>query len=251
MKKLKLLFNVSDMAHTVAVFIMITALVPMEIIIRLINAIYIKGEPCVYDALINVQAGAVWRYVIPFVLFYVLYIQKYDMNSAIVLRRRNVRNVWINAQINMFVAAAFFSVYSAVVTIVAGWLMTGKICNWGEKFSRAYVATGDIVTNPPHLWLLVAAFIIDTFVCLYVSGTIMMLVWWFTDKQWIGFLVAIAVTSFENLACKGFLSYYYVLSNNIFTMGVSIWRNIVYPLLLFVIVVTATIVIIRRRDFFR
>lgn len=217
MKKLKLLFNVSDMALTVAVFIMITALVPMEIIIRLINAIYIKGEPCVYDALINVQAGAVWRYVIPFVLFYVLYIQKYDMNSAIVLRRRNVRNVWINAQINMFVAAAFFSVYSAMVTIVAGWLMTGKICNWGEKFSRAYVATGNIVTNPPHLWL----------------------------------LVAIAVTSFENLACKGFLSYYYVLSNNIFTMGVSIWRNIVYPLLLFVIVVTATIVIIRRRDFFR
>ncbi len=42
MKKLKLLFNVSDMALTVAVFIMITALVPMEIIIRLINAIYIK-----------------------------------------------------------------------------------------------------------------------------------------------------------------------------------------------------------------
>ena len=110
MKKLKLLFNVSDMALTVAVFIMITALVPMEIIIRLINAIVIKGEPCVYDALINVQVGAVWRYVIPFVLFYVLYIQKYDMNSAIVLRRRNVRNVWINAQINMFVAAAFFSV---------------------------------------------------------------------------------------------------------------------------------------------
>ncbi len=89
-----------------------------------------------YDALINVQAGAVWRYVIPFVLFYVLYIQKYDMNSAIVLRRRNVRNVWINAQINMFVAADFFSVYSAMVTIVAGWLMTGKICNWGEKIQQ-------------------------------------------------------------------------------------------------------------------
>ncbi len=62
--------------------------------------------------------GAVWRYVVPFVLFYVLYVQKYDMNSAIVIRRKNVRNVWINAQINMIVAAAF-SVYSAVVTAVA------------------------------------------------------------------------------------------------------------------------------------
>lgn len=251
MKKLKLLFNVSDIALTVAVFVMITVLVPMEIIVKLINAIFIKGQPCVYDALINVQQGAVWRYVLPFVLFYVLYMQKYDMNSAVVLRRKNVRNVWINAQINMFVAAAFFSVYSAVVTVIAGWFMTGKVCNWGEQFSRAYVTTGDIVTNHPPLWFLVVAFIIDTFVCIYVSGTIMMLVWWFTDKQWIGYLAAIAVTSFENLACTGILSFYYVLRENIYTMGISIWKNVIYPLLLFLVVVCVTTFIIRRKDFFR
>ncbi len=37
--------------------------------------------------------STIWRYVVPFVLFYVLYIQKYDLNSAIVIRRKNVRNV--------------------------------------------------------------------------------------------------------------------------------------------------------------
>lgn len=108
MKRFKLLFNVIDMALTVALFLMITGLVCMEIIIRLINTADMKGQPCLYDAFINVQMGAVWRYVVPFVLFYVLYVQKYDMNSAIVIRRKNVRNVWINAQINMVVAAAFF-----------------------------------------------------------------------------------------------------------------------------------------------
>ena len=49
-----------------------------------------------YDALISVNVSTMWRYVVPFVLFYVLYIQKYDLNSAIVIRRKNVRNVWIN-----------------------------------------------------------------------------------------------------------------------------------------------------------
>lgn len=251
MKRLKLLFNVSDMALTVAVFLMITGLVYMEIIIRLINQADIKGEPCLYDAFINVQLGAVWRYVVPFVLFYVLYVQKYDMNSAIVIRRKNVRNVWINAQINMIVAAAFFTVYSAAVTAVTGWFMTGNVCNWGEKFSRAYFATGDIVTNYPPLWLLIAAFIIDTFACLYVAGTIMMLIWWFTDKQWIGFLVAIALTSFEHLTCRGFLSFYYSLKVNIFTTGILIGKYIIYPVVLSLIVALMTTAVIRRKDFFR
>ena len=231
MKRFKLLFNVIDMALTVALFLMITGLVCMEIIIRLINTADMKGQPCLYDAFINVQ--------------------KYDMNSAIVIRRKNVRNVWINAQINMVVAAAFFSVYSAVVTAVAGRLMTGKVCNWGEKFSRAYFATGDIVLNQPHLWLLVAAFIIDTFVCLYVSGTIMILIFWITDKQWIGFLVAIAVISFEHLSCRGFLSFYYTLKVNIFTTGVVPWKYIIYPLMLSFATALLTTVTIRRKDFFR
>ena len=37
MKKLKLLFNVSEAALTVAVFVLVTALVPMDIILKLIN----------------------------------------------------------------------------------------------------------------------------------------------------------------------------------------------------------------------
>lgn len=251
MKRLKLLFDASDITLTAAVFVLITALVPMEIILRLINQVKVKGIPCLYDAFINVNMGAVWRYVIPFVLFYVLYVQKYDMNSAIVIRRKNVRRVWLNSQINMVVAAAFFSLYCAVVTGIAGWLMTGKVCNWGEKFSRAYFATGDIVLNQPHLWLLVVAFIIDTFVCLYVSGTIMILILWITDKQWIGFLVAIAVISFEHLSCRGFLSFYYTLKVNIFTTGVAPWKYIIYPLMLSFVTALLTTVTIRRKDFFR
>lgn len=46
MKRFKLLFNVSDMALTVALFLMITGLVCMEIIIRLINPADMKGQPC-------------------------------------------------------------------------------------------------------------------------------------------------------------------------------------------------------------
>ena len=129
MKKLKLLFNVSEAALTAAVFVLVTALVPMDIILKLVSQSVINGNPCLYDALISVNVSTMWRYVVPFVLFYVLYIQKYDLNSAIVIRRKNVRNVWINSQINMVVAAGFFSAYITVVTLTAGYLMTGKVYN--------------------------------------------------------------------------------------------------------------------------
>ena len=148
MKKLKLLFNVSEAALTAAVFVLVTALVPMDIILKLVSQSVINGNPCLYDALISVNVSTMWRYVVPFVLFYVLYIQKYDLNSAIVIRRKNVRNVWINSQINMVVAAGFFSAYITVVTLTAGYLMTGKVYNWDEKFSKAFMATG-YSTEPP------------------------------------------------------------------------------------------------------
>ena len=94
MKKLKLLFNVSEAALTAAVFVLVTALVPMDIILKLINQTAINGNPCLYDALISVNVSTMWRYVVPFVLFYVLYIQKYDLNSAIIIRRKRWSESW-------------------------------------------------------------------------------------------------------------------------------------------------------------
>lgn len=148
MKKLKLLFNVSEAALTAAVFVLVTALVPMDIILKLVSQSVINGNPCLYDALISVNVSTMWRYVVPFVLFYVLYIQKYDLNSAIVIRRKNVRNVWINSQINMVVAAGFFSVYITVVTLTAGYLMTGKYIT-GMKIQQGIHGNRRYSTEPP------------------------------------------------------------------------------------------------------
>ena len=55
MKKLKLLFNVSEAALTAAVFVLVTALVPMDIILKLVSQSVINGNPCLYDALISVN----------------------------------------------------------------------------------------------------------------------------------------------------------------------------------------------------
>ena len=51
MKKLKLLFNVSEAALTAAVFVLVTALVSMDIILKLVSQSVINGNPCLYDAL--------------------------------------------------------------------------------------------------------------------------------------------------------------------------------------------------------
>ena len=63
MKKLKLLFNVSEAALTAAVFVLVTALVPMDIILKLVSQSVINGNPCLYDALISVNVSTMWRYV--------------------------------------------------------------------------------------------------------------------------------------------------------------------------------------------
>lgn len=250
MKRLKLLFNVSDVALTVTVFVLITAMVPVQIIVQLINRSSIMGTPCLYDAFIGVNSTAVWTFINTFVMFYVIYIQKYDMNSAIVIRRKNIKNVWINSQINIVIAAALYSLYCAAVTGAAGSIMTEKICNWGERLSRAFYIKGDIVENPPQLWLIITAFVIDTFVCLYISGTVMMLVWWITGKQWIGFFAAIGIISFEHIANMGYLSFYYTLNADACVMnGISVWKNIAYPVVLFLSAMLVTTMIIRRKDF--
>lgn len=60
-------------------------------------------------------------------------------------------------------------------------------------------------TEPPITVAFIIAFVIEAFAILYVSGTLMMIMWWLTNNQWAGFLAALAVSSFENMAYMGFL----------------------------------------------
>ena len=46
MKKLKLLFNVSEVALTAAVFVLVTALVPMDIILKLVSPLLMEIRAC-------------------------------------------------------------------------------------------------------------------------------------------------------------------------------------------------------------
>ena len=69
MKKLKILFNVSEAALTAAVFVLVTALVPMDIILKLVSQSVINGNPCLYDALISVNVSTMWRYCFMFFIF--------------------------------------------------------------------------------------------------------------------------------------------------------------------------------------
>ena len=74
-EEIKIIIYVSEAALTAAVFVLATALVPMDIILKLVSQSVINGNPCLYDALISVNVSTMWRYVVPFVLFYVLYIR--------------------------------------------------------------------------------------------------------------------------------------------------------------------------------
>ena len=251
MKRLRNILNVSDISLTLAVLAMIAVVIPIWIILKLVNTRNLQGEPSTYDAYILISVMVVWLYVLSFVLFYLLYIQKYDMNASIVIRRKTVRRVWLNSQGNMAVTILFYTVYVTIVTGILGMLLTGKVCNWNEKYSRVYMSTGYVAENPPPFWLFILAFMINVFAVLYVSGTIMMFIWWLTDMQWIGFIAAIAIATAENLIGKGYMTVRCRLNFGMYKNGVSVFENIVYPLALCIAVSFITTLIIRRKDFLK
>ncbi len=81
--------------------------------------------------------------------------------------------------------------YITVVTLTAGYLMTGKVYNWDEKIQQSIHGNRRYSTEPPITVAFIIAFVIEAFAILYVSGTLMMIMWWLTNNQWAGFLLCL------------------------------------------------------------
>lgn len=253
MKKIKALLNINEITFSIVILLLITIAIPTELILRLTSPSIVstKGVPCVYDAFIIVSLYSVWLYILAFILFYILYIEKYQLNPVLILRKRTIKKVWKDVLSDLLIMDLLFSLYITIVTLTAGFLMTGIMCNWEKRESRAYRVAGYMIENPPNAGLIIIIFFIIVFTLIFVAGSMMLYVWWITNWQWAGFVAAIVIISTESALKNGFLWVVYRLSDKVYINGINIGWQIVYPIVLCVSIYFLTILAIQRKDFLK
>ncbi len=253
MKKIKALLNINEITFSVVILLLVTISIPTELILRLTSPAIIstKGVPCVYDAFIVISLYSVWLYILAFILFYILYIEKYQLNPVLILRKRTIKKVWKDVLSDLLVMDLLFSLYITIVTVAAGFLMTGIMCNWEKRESRAYRFSGNVIENPPNIALIIITFFVIVFTLIFVAGSIMLYLWWITNWQWAGFVAAIVIISTENALKTGFLWIVYRLSDKVYINGIDIGWQIIYPTVLCIGVYILTMLTICRKDFLK
>lgn len=252
MKKINKLLGSVEITLTLSVILYIACLIPVHTVKRLTDSELMLryGTPCLYDVIMEISVFALWKYILPIVLFYILYLLKYELNSAVVIRMKSVRTIWISLQKNIVCSSFFFSLYITIITFIEGYFMTGEICNWNDTNSKAYEIVMRPLSNIPELWEITIAYAVGIYAALYVSSTILMYIWWLTDKSWLGYMVAICILTIENLCKKGYLYRYYTFSMAYYE-GINVYTNILYPLALSIVLMFITPFIIRRKDFLK
>ncbi len=252
MKKISNIFGTAEKRFTIFVVIYTVSLIMIQIVKRLTDPIQISrhGNPCVYDVYIEILTYAMWTYIMPIILFYVLYLLKHAFDSARVIRMKDARSVWINIQRNIISSSVIIAIFITVVTFIEGYIMTGKICNWMEQDSKAYGIVMKPLSNIPEMWQITLAYAVCIMAFVYVSSTILAYLWWVTDKSWMGYIVAIIILTIENLCKKGLFYRFYIFPRAYYE-GINVLTKIVYPLGLCVVMLVLTTVTIRRKDFFR
>lgn len=253
MKRIKTLLNVNEIAFSVVILLAIMIVIPTELVLRLVSPaiVFQQGEGCVYDAFIITSEYSIWLYILPFLLLYILYIEKYQLNPAVVLRKKTIKNVWKDVLTDLLLMDIVFSIYITVITFIMGRLMTGTICNWSEQNSRAYHFNGDIIENPPSVVFIVITFFVIVFALIFVAGSITLYLWWITNWQWVGFIAAIVLVSIESVLKNGFLWKVYRLDRNVYMDGIYIGWQILYPVILCISLYSLMTLTVQRKDFLK
>ena len=82
MKKIKELLMVNDTGMSIGLLIMITVFIPVMTRKNLFYGL----SPCLYDVYINLSMYGTGPVLVPFVLFYILYVERHNFSAMMVIR---------------------------------------------------------------------------------------------------------------------------------------------------------------------
>lgn len=207
---------------------------------------------CLYDIYIVGVLHMVSTLCVPVILFYIIFVERFNQRTMQVIRELKVSNVWKRSVIDLLILCVFFTLYVFVLTTIVGLVCTKEFYNWGEIYSRCAAWTGKVCEEQPSFIMLLAAFLAETFETFLVTGIVMLGVWWCTNKEWAGYITAIAlITIDKTYNNKGLIFAKYYISGSTYRKGIHIGMNIVYPLIvaLVVFVIVNALCRLKKKEF--
>lgn len=108
------------------------------------NLISGGAVPCMYDVYLVGVLHVVSTFCVPFVLFYILFVERYNQRPMQVIREGSVSNVWKRSVVDLLILTVFFTLYVFVLTTIAGLVFTDRFYNWNELNSRCVAWSGRI-----------------------------------------------------------------------------------------------------------
>ena len=113
MKKIKELLMVNDTGMSIGLLIMITVFIPVMTRKNLFYGL----SPCLYDVYINLSMYGTGPVLVPFVLFYILYVERHNFSAMMVIRYKNKSSIWKKCVKDLALMCAIAAIYLSLIHI--------------------------------------------------------------------------------------------------------------------------------------
>ncbi len=212
---------------------------------------------CLPDAYIYEQLTAVW---LIFPVMGIVYINalKHDFSINQIIRRGNLKRIWINLIKDIFVTSLLAGVYIFVWTTIWGLLLTDKVqCNWNSLDSNAYYTLRiQVDTFVDFRVMMVVSFVV-TFLMLFCIGLFIVITWWVFNTPVVGYMTMVALMMVELTISPAPIVIFFAkiigsfYDTYLYYNGLDYFSTCVYPALFAIVLIVLGFILIRRKDFLK
>lgn len=185
--------------------------------------------------------------ILPFVSLSIIFFIKNDFSCNVVLRRKNVRGIWLFEVLKIFVLSMYFSLMILLWTGVLAKVFSVCTYNWNEYNSYfTYFVEGKVLERLSYP-LFILIYVVSNMFVIFAAGMIILLCYWLTDTYTWGYLFVSTYWSFKPEPD---------LMDTYCTAGFKIWMKeinwmgqLLYPALFILILVLAGYVFVKNKEF--
>lgn len=187
--------------------------------------------------------------------FYIINMMKYEYRDAVVILENNMKKMWIRISCKLACESVFISIYSFIVcTVYAAVKGYSYGCNWTDEYSGAWLVMLKCTEINIDTILVQLLYLVIVFSEIYVSGMLIMLMWWWFRVPIYGYcitLVAVALELFGYLDNGIYFAKMSLNPSHMYLYGYSIVNNIIVPICAIVIMWIIGFFAFRKKDMMR
>ncbi|WMJ22203.1 hypothetical protein RBG61_09355 [Paludicola sp. MB14-C6] len=173
-----------------------------------------------------------------------MFLFKTDFDANRILRNRKKESVYFYQCMKAFVYSLIFSLYILVLGCIISFQKFKCLYNWSTTDSNFFRATKTVA----HFGFtpVIIAFFLTTFFTFLLTFLILILLYWLTNKLWVGISVAIILCFIERKVPLFFGQY--ALYNCIFKHN-YLKTYFILPMATIIILIAIQSIVIRRKEF--